>query len=87
MTAERRAAAGELVDTGLSIVKACSLMSLSRASYYRTPKDWREADSAVIDAINQVLAKTPRAGFWKCYGRIRRKGHRFNHKRVYRVYC
>ena len=87
MTAERRAAAGELVETGLSIVKACSLMSLSRASYYRTPKDWREADSAVIDAINQVLAKTPRAGFWKCYGRVRRKGHCFNHKRVYRVYC
>ena len=87
MTAERRAAAGELVETGLSIVKACSLMSLSRASYYRTPKDWREADSAVIDAINQVLAKTPRAGFWKCYGRIRRKGYCFNHKRVYRVYC
>jgi len=87
VTAEKRAAAEELVETGLSITKACGLIALSRASYYRKPKDWREADSAVIDAINQVLAKVPRAGFWKCYGRMRLRGYRFNHKRVYRVYC
>lgn len=77
----------ELVETGLSITKACGLMGLGRASYYRHPKDWREADSAVIDAINEVLKKVPRAGFWKCFRRMRRKGYRFNHNRVYRVYC
>ena len=87
MTAEKRATAEELVETGLSITHACSLIGLGRASYYRQPKDWREADSAVIEAINEVLAKVPRAGFWKCFTRMRRKGHRFNHKRVYRVYC
>lgn len=87
MTAEKRAAAEELVETGLSITKACSLIGLGRASYYRKPRDWREADSAVIDAINEILAKVPRAGFWKCYGRMRLRGYRFNHKRVYRVYC
>ena len=87
MTAEKRAAAEALVETGLSITKACGLIGLGRASYYRKPKDWREADSAVIDAINQILGKVPRAGFWKCYGRRRGRGYRFNHKRVYRVYC
>lgn len=87
MTAERRAAVEDLVKTGLSITKACRAIDFNRASYYRQPKDWREADSAVIDVINTVLKKTPRAGFWKCYGRLRRAGHRFNHKRVYRVYC
>ena len=51
------------------------------------PKDWRPVDSAVITAINNVLAKTPRAGFWKCFKRLRRLGYGFNHKRVYRVYC
>ena len=87
MTAEKRAEAHELVHTGLRVSQACRIVGLSRASFYRQPKDWREADSAVIDAINAVLEKTPRAGFWKCYARIRRCGHRFNHKRVYRVYC
>ena len=80
VTAEKRVAAEELVETGLSITHACSLTGLGRASYYRQPKEWREADSAVIEAINEVLAKVPRAGFWKCFTRMRRKEHRFNHK-------
>lgn len=87
MKAEKRAATVKLVETGLSIAKACCLIGLSRPSYYRKLKDWCEADSAVIDAIKGVLKRTPRAGFRKCYARIRRQGHEFNHKRVYRVYC
>jgi len=62
-------------------------MKLSRASYYRQPRNWQIADSAVIDALNAQLEKSPRAGFWKCFNRLRRQGHGFNHKRVYRVYC
>lgn len=44
-------------------------------------------DKIVIDAIQTVLAKSPQAGFWKCYFRLRFQGYLFNHKRVYRVYC
>ena len=60
---------------------------MSRATYYRTPRNWRIADSAVIDALNAQLKKSPRAGFWKCFRRMRHQGFTFNHKRVYRVYC
>lgn len=76
-----------LVEHGVSISSACEVMGLGRASYYRAPRDWRVADSAVIDAINEQLLKSPRAGFWKCYDRMRLKSYPFNHKRVYRVYC
>lgn len=67
--------------------RACGLTGIGRATWYREKRDWRKADAAVIDALNEVLKKSPRSGFWKCFGRIRMKGYRFNHKRVYRVYC
>lgn len=87
MTDAKRDAAISLVEFGLSVAHACQAVSLGRASFYRTPRNWRIADAAVIDALNEQLKKSPRAGFWKCYQRIRRAGHGFNHKRVYRVYC
>jgi putative transposase len=86
VTDAKRDAAIGLVAFGLSTAQACAMVCLSRASYYRTPRNWRIADAAVIDALNEQLTKSSRAGFWKCYQRIRRAGHEFNHKRVYRVY-
>lgn len=87
MTAEKREAANTLVVYGLSVSRACAVLGLARASYYRQPKDWRIADAAVIDALNEQLKKSPRAGFWKCFRRVRRAGYLINHKRLYRVYC
>jgi len=87
VTDAKRNAAASLVAFGLSIAQACAAVSLGRASFYRTPRNWRIADAAVIDTLNEQLKKSPRAGFWKCYQRLRRAGHAFNHKRVYRVYC
>lgn len=44
-------------------------------------------DAAVIAALTALVAVHGRWGFWKCVDRLRRQGHRWNHKRVYRVYC
>jgi putative transposase len=41
----------------------------------------------VIAALNRVVEKRPRWGFWKCYDRLRFEGQQWNHKRVHRVYC
>ena len=87
MTAEKREASKSVVASGVKIVKACEIVGHSRASYYRKIRDWRVADTAVIDAINEQLQRSPRAGFWKCFDRMRLKGYKFNHKRVHRVYC
>jgi putative transposase len=86
VTAEKREVASCFVKAGVSISKACQALNLGRASYYREPRNWRITDAAVIDALNEQLKKSPQAGFWKCYTRMRIQGHAFNHKRVYRVY-
>ncbi len=87
MTADQRECVRILASLGLTVLQACRLSGLSRASYYRQSTSWRKRDAAVIDALNQVLKQSPQSGFWKCFGRIRRQGYDWNHKRVYRVYC
>ncbi|XUD93978.1 Integrase catalytic domain-containing protein [Oleidesulfovibrio alaskensis] len=60
-------------------------MGLSRTAYYRLPASGSRVHE-VIEAINSLIDKHPRWGFWKCFKVLRRK-HCWNHKRVYRVYC
>ena len=71
----------------LSVRRACRAVGLSRAAWYRPPGDRLERDAAVIDALQTLVAQHPRRGFWKYYDQLRRTGHRWNHKRVHRVYC
>jgi len=67
------------------VQRSCRCIGLSRAAYYRTPQG-NDRDVEVIKAINILIEKHPRWGFWKCFKVLRRQ-HRWNHKRVYRVYC
>lgn len=62
-------------------------MGLSRSALYRSTLDLAAKDAPVIDALNEIVAKRTRWGFWKCYARLRADGRRWNHKRVYQVYC
>lgn len=83
----KKTCAKELTQAGLSVIADCRLVSLPRTSFYRTITDWKIKDTPVIEAIYAELELSPRAGFWKCFHRIRQKKYSFNHKRVYRVYC
>ena len=87
VTEERREAVSELVSQGVSVKSACQVVELSRATLYREPTDWRACDAAVIAAIQLMLQKSPKAGFWKIFKRLKLKDYPFNHKRIYRVYC
>jgi putative transposase len=71
----------------MSIRKACASVGLSRAACYRPVVDWLERDRSVVEALSDLAEKKPGLGFWKLFARLRRMGHSWNHKRVYRVYC
>jgi putative transposase len=43
-------------------------------------------DEPVIEALNGIVAKHARWGFWKCHERLRLDGHEWNHKRTWRIY-
>ena len=57
-------------EHGLSIVRACSLMKLSRTAWYRVPRSRMERDREVVEVLNEIVARKPRWGFWKLYDRL-----------------
>ncbi len=63
----------------------CRCVNLSRAAYYRTPVS-TDRDAEVIEALNALIERHPRWGFWMCRKVLKRQGRPWNHKRVYRVY-
>lgn len=72
---------------GLPVQRACQAVGLSRATYYRPLVDWARRDAALIEALTMLGTTKPRWGFWKYVDRLRNTGHRWNHKRLWRVYC
>ena len=71
----------------LPVQRACRVVRLSRAAFYRPPVPTSRRDAAVIAALTDVVARYPRWGFWKLFDRMRVEGRRWNHKHVHRVYC
>lgn len=69
-----------------SVRHICRHVGSARAGFYRSPKD-RDGDTEVIETINTMIEGHPRWCFWKTSRALRRKGHGWNHKRVYRLYC
>jgi putative transposase len=64
--------------------QACKAVHIS-SSTQRYKKKQRK-DDILITLLQELVEKYPAIGFWQCYFRIRRMGHQWNHKRLYRVY-
>lgn len=64
---------------------ACRVVGISRSAYRYQPESGR--DDEVIAALQKAVERYPAYGFSKLFKILRRWGHGWNHKRVYRVYC
>ena len=64
---------------------ACSVINLSRTVFRYEPKP--RSDAEIQDALMKLAGKHPEYGFSKFFKIFRRCGRRWNHKRVYRIYC
>jgi len=71
----------------VSIGRSCVAVGLSRASWYKPPADRLEKDKEVIEVLTRLTEKNHRWGFWQSYQQVRLEGYKWNHKKVYRVYC
>ncbi|WP_161094537.1 IS3 family transposase [Elizabethkingia anophelis] len=70
-------------DRKIPVSRACKIVSLCRSQYYYTSL---KADSAVIEALQELAVAHPLYGFRKLLAYLRRSGKEWNHKRVYRIY-
>ena len=83
--AERKVWAQELQATHkIGATMSCKVVSISRTAFYY--QSTLNDDSAIIDALNDLVEKHQRWGFPKCFKRLRKLGYHWIHKRVYRVY-
>jgi putative transposase len=86
-SAKRQAIALLVGEHRLSVVRACQVVRLARAAWYRPPPDRLVRDAPVIEALNAQVDLNPRWGFWKLFDRLHNLGQPWNPKRVHRVYC
>lgn len=70
----------------MSVRRACAAVKLSRGAYYHCVEE-TSGDEEIVGVLNELVDAHPGWGFWKCYRWMRRHGHGWNHKRVWRVYC
>jgi putative transposase len=75
-----------VTEYGASIERACRILNMNRKSYYYKAK-LKEDDVMIQKLLKELAALHPRYGFKKMFALIRKLGHLFNHKRVYRNYC
>ena len=85
MSRERRR---EMVDRGhpgLSTVRQCALLGISRSSVYYRPRAPSQKDLALMKQIDQQYLATPFYGSRRMKVWLGRQGHRVNRKRVQRL--
>jgi putative transposase len=82
--ATKRQLSEEIIrEKDIPVSRACRIVSLPRSQFYYSSK---KDDRDVIQALQELAFQHPSYGFRKLFAYLRRSGHRWNHKKVYRVY-
>jgi len=66
-------------------VRACRVAGMSRSGFRHQAK--KPDDEEIIEQLKMIAERKPRWGFKKMFAYLKNQGCRWNHKRVYRVYC
>ncbi|WP_144235427.1 hypothetical protein [Snodgrassella alvi] len=62
-----------------------SIVDLNCCAYCYQPK--LQDDSVIMSVLGAITDRQLRCGFPKCFNHIRKLRYKWNHKRVYWVYC
>jgi putative transposase len=76
------------VGSAQSIRQKSRVLKIRRQTYYSRKKGHRpeQVDAQIAELLHQTVQEYVAWGFWMVYHYLRRKGHSWNHKRVYRVW-
>ncbi len=72
----------------VSARRGCVVLGLRRQTYYRRKQGHRreEKDAEIAALLHRVTKRFVAWGFWMVFHYLRRQGHLWNHKRVYRIW-
>lgn len=76
------------LDQQQSVRRSCAVLGFRRQTYYHRKQGHRseERDQQIADLLHQVTKRFIAWGFWMVFHFLRRQGHPWNHKRVYRIW-
>ena len=69
----------------ISIRKACNYLNISYSAYYYKARIG-EDDAYIEHELSTLAEQNPRWGFWMMRYRLKNKGFKGNHKKIYRIY-
>lgn len=77
-----------MVGTGHSVRRKSKVLGIRRQSYYRRKAGHRPeaVDQQIADLLHQTIGEFVAWGFWMVFYYLRRQGHSWNHKKVYRIW-
>lgn len=71
-----------------SVRRKCVVLGFRRQSYYRRKAGHRpeEVDQQIAELLHETVFEFVAWGFWMVFHYLRRQGHGWNHKKVYRIW-